>query len=221
VAIRAVLFDIDGTLYDRDAAMLSLADEQYAVFRDRMNGVGKSAFVARLLEIDDHGYRLRSEVYARLAEEFGLDNTLAVELERHFWQEYARRCDVSDDTRLTLETLRSAGKKLGVISNGQTKWQMTKLEGLGLARCFDTILISESEGIRKPDPRIFHLAVERLGVAPHEAMFVGDQPQVDAEGAHNAGLVGVWKRMPYWKRTIDDVLVVDRLSEILEHVRQA
>jgi putative hydrolase of the HAD superfamily len=215
VAIRAVLFDIDGTLYDRDAAMLSLADEQYAVFRGRMPAVDKSVFVARLLDIDDHGYRLRSEVYGRLAEEFGLDNTVAVELERHFWQEYARRCDVSDDTRITLETLRSAGKKLGVISNGQTTWQMTKLEGLGLVSCFDTVLISESEGIRKPDPRIFHRAVERLGVAPDEAMFVGDQPQVDAEGAHNAGLIGVWVRKPYWTLNIEDVLVVDRLSEIL------
>ena len=198
--------------------MLSLADEQYAVFRDRMRSVDKSAFVTRLLDIDDHGYALRSEVYGRLADEFGLDNTVAVELERHFWQEYARRCDVSDDTRITLETLRAAGKKLGVISNGQTDWQLKKLEGLGLANSFDLVMVSQAEGIRKPDPRIFHLAAERLGVAPHEAMFVGDQPQVDAEGAHNAGLVGVWKRMPYWTLTIGDVLVVDRLSEILPHV---
>ncbi len=201
--------------------MLSLADEQYAVFRDRMRSVDKSAFVTRLLDIDDHGYALRSEVYGRLADEFGLDNTVAVELERHFWQEYARRCDVSDDTRITLETLRAAGKKLGVISNGQTDWQLKKLEGLGLANSFDLVMVSQAEGIRKPDPRIFHLAAERLGVAPHEAMFVGDQPQVDAEGAHNAGLVGVWKRMPYWTLTIGDVLVVDRLSEILAHVGQA
>jgi putative hydrolase of the HAD superfamily len=46
-------------------------------------------------------------------------------------------------------------------------------------------------------------------------MFVGDHPDVDVAGAKAAGLVAVWKRMPYWTLKVDGVLIVDRLSEIL------
>lgn len=111
--------------------------------------------------------------------------------------------------------MRAAGKKLGVITNGETKWQTTKLEALGMASVFDVVLVSEAEGIRKPDAAIFVRALDRCGVAPVEAMFVGDHPDIDVVGARDAGLVPVWKRVPYWTLTLDDVLVVDRLSEIL------
>jgi putative hydrolase of the HAD superfamily len=218
--IKAVLFDLDGTLYDRDAAMRTLAHDQYATFKDRLPPeVDERRFTARFLEIDDHGYADRSHVYGRLADEFGLDNWLTVDLERHFWESYSRRCEISDDTWKTLHTLKSAGKCLGIVTNGQAAWQTRKLEGLGLGSFFDTVLISETEGIRKPDARIFHRALERCGVErPADAMFVGDQPEVDVAGAHAAGLVAVWKRVPYWTLTIPDAITIERLSEILPRV---
>jgi len=214
--IRAVLFDLDGTLYDRDAAMIELAHDQFIAFRDRMPGVDERRFFNRFLALDDHGYTSRSDLYLRLADELGLDNTLAVDLEQHFWEAYARRCEVSPDTWTTLRTLRSSGKKLGVITNGQTTWQLRKMEGLGLGDFFDVVLVSEAVGIKKPDPRIFHHGVEQCGVAPDEAMFVGDHPEIDVEGAKAAGLAAVWKRVPYWTLNDDEVLVVDRLSELLD-----
>ncbi len=215
--IRAVLFDLDGTLYDRDAAMLALAHDQFDAFKDKMPPqVDGQRFTTRFLDLDDHGYASRSDVYRRLADEFGLDNWLTVELERHFWESYSRRCEISDDTWATLRALKTAGKRLGVVTNGQTEWQTRKLEGLGLGSFFDAVLISESEGIRKPDARIFHRALERCGVEhPADAMFVGDQPEVDVAGAHAAGLVAVWKRVPYWVLAVDGVMVINRLSEIL------
>jgi putative hydrolase of the HAD superfamily len=101
-----------------------------------------------------------------------------------------------------------------VITNGPTAWQTRKLDALGIASRFDTILISEAEGIQKPDPRIFARALDRCGVAASDAMFVGDHPHADIDGAVAAGLRPVWKRMPYWK-VDDDVLSIDALSEIL------
>jgi putative hydrolase of the HAD superfamily len=218
--ISAVFFDLDGTLYDRDAAMLELAHDQYVAFKDRLPpGIEEARFTERFLEVDDHGYADRSHVYGRLADEFGLDNWLTVDLERHFWESYSRRCEISDDTWATLQALRGAGKGLGIVTNGQTAWQTRKLEGLGLGSFFDTVLISQAEGLRKPDARIFHRALERCGVKqPSEAMFVGDHPEVDVAGAHAAGMVAVWKRVPYWTLTTADAVVVDRLSEILARV---
>jgi putative hydrolase of the HAD superfamily len=213
--IRAVLFDLDGTLYDRDAVMAELAHEQFVTFKDRLNGVDEERFILRFIDIDEHGYASRPIVYGKLADEFKLDSTLTFDLERHFWEAYARRCEISDDTRSTLQALRTAGKTLGLITNGETAWQTRKLEGLGLGSFFDVVLISEGEGVKKPDAAIFHRALDRIGVAPAEAMFVGDHPEVDVRGAHDAGLVAVWRRVPYWTLSVDGALVVDRLSEIL------
>jgi putative hydrolase of the HAD superfamily len=215
--IKAVLFDLDGTLYDRDAAMRSLAYDQFAAFRDALQPrVDESRFTSRFIELDDHGYASRSDVYRRLADEFGLDNWLTVDLERHFWEAYSRRCDISSDTWHTLQALRAAGKRLGIVTNGQTEWQSRKLDGLGLGSFFDVVIISEKEGIRKPDARIFERARERCGVdRPSETMFVGDHPEVDVAGAHAAGMVAVWKRVPYWTMTTDGAITIDRLTEIL------
>jgi putative hydrolase of the HAD superfamily len=81
---------------------------------------------------------------------------------------------------------------------------------------FDVVLISEEEGIRKPDARIFDRARERCGVDhPSEAMFVGDHPEVDVAGAHAAGMVAVWKRVPYWTLSTEGAVTIDQLSEIL------
>jgi putative hydrolase of the HAD superfamily len=218
--IKAVFFDLDGTLYDRDAAMLTLAHDQYAAFRQTLASlVDEDRFVSRFAELDDHGYASRSDVYRRLADEFGLDNWLTVDLERHFWEAYNRRCEITPDTRSTLEALRAAGKCLGIVTNGQTEWQTRKIDSLGLGSFFDIVLISEKEGIRKPDARIFDRACERCSVdRPAEAMFVGDHPEVDVAGAHAAGVVAVWKRVPYWTLATAGALTIDRLSEILPFV---
>jgi putative hydrolase of the HAD superfamily len=163
--IKAVLFDLDGTLYDRDAAMLELAHDQFAAFREQLEPrVDERQFTRRFIELDDHGYASRSDVYRRLADEWGLDNWLTVDLERHFWEAYSRRCEMSSDSWNTLHTLRSAGKCLGIVTNGQTEWQSRKIDGLGLGSFFDVVLISEQEGIRKPDVRIFDRARERCGI---------------------------------------------------------
>jgi len=218
--IKAVLFDLDGTLYDRDAAMLELAHDQFAAFKAQLEPrVDEPQFTSRFIELDDHGYASRSDVYRRLADEWGLDNWLTVDLERHFWEAYSRRCEMSADSWNTLHKLRSAGKCLGIVTNGQTEWQSRKIDGLGLGSFFDVVLISEQEGIRKPDVRIFDRARERCGIdQASETMFVGDHPEVDVAGAHAAGMVAVWKRVPYWTMTTRGAMVVDQLSEILPTV---
>jgi FMN phosphatase YigB (HAD superfamily) len=74
--------------------------------------------------------------------------------------------------------------------------------------CFKTELAGLDEGQ-------FTLARERCEVDASEAVFVGDHPQADVAGARAAGLIAVWKRVPYWQMPFQDVLVVDHLSEIL------
>jgi putative hydrolase of the HAD superfamily len=96
---------------------------------------------------------------------------------------------------------------------------MRKIEKTGVAPFFDAILVSDAEGIQKPDPRIFARALERCSVDAGESLFVGDHPEADIMGAKNAGLQPVWKRKPYWE-VPDDVPRIDQLSEVLSMVFQ-
>ncbi len=87
-----------------------------------------------------------------------------------------------------LHTLRQSGLKLSIITNGRTEGQASVLEQLGLLPLIDDVLISEEVGISKPDPRIYTLALERLGVSAAETWFVGDSPKNDVWGPQQVGI---------------------------------
>lgn len=212
--IRAVLFDLDGTLYDRDAAIIRTAELQYAAFRHDLAHVQESDFIERLVTLDGHGHKRTPRLHHQLAVDLGFSEHVADRLETFFRSNYPQSCQVTEDTLHTLATLRSRGIRLGIITNGPTQWQGLKIEVLGIAPLFDAIVISGSEGIEKPDPRIFALALERCGAVATESMFVGDHPEADVQGARGAGLTPVWKRMEYWDVPVD-VARIDVLSELL------
>ena len=95
---------------------------------------------------------------------------------------------VFPDVFPTLERLRAAGLRLGVVSNWDTRLPAI-LEGVGLTPHFDVITVSALEGVEKPHPEIFARTVERLGVPPDRVVHVGDSPREDYGGAETAGLV--------------------------------
>jgi putative hydrolase of the HAD superfamily len=92
-----------------------------------------------------------------------------------------------DDVVAVLTDLRGRGLKIGVISNWDTRLKAIS-DGLGLTPLVDFLVISAEAGVRKPDPRIFRIALEKAGVRPEEAIHVGDLPEEDAEGARRAGV---------------------------------
>ncbi|MER3462763.1 MAG: noncanonical pyrimidine nucleotidase, YjjG family, partial [Armatimonadota bacterium] len=77
-----------------------------------------------------------------------------------------------------------------VITNGPADIQWAALRNVGLEREFEAVVVSGDPdvAVRKPNPRIFHLACERLGVPPHETLMIGDHLEADVEGARAAGL---------------------------------
>jgi putative hydrolase of the HAD superfamily len=215
--IRAVLFDFDGTLYDRDAAIVRIAELQFEKFATQFPHVSQSSFVECVVALDKHGHGRVMGFHHRLAEELGFPQRIGDELEAYFRSDYPRCCRMTEDTLATLKTLRDKGIKLGIITNGPSVWQRRKIDAVGIAPLFDTIVISGNEGVEKPDPRIFELATQRLGVLAAESIFVGDHPEADVAGAKGAGLMPVWARKDYWE-VPGDVARIDRISEVLELV---
>lgn len=213
--IKAVLFDLDGTLYDRDRLAAELFHDQYAAFAHELRGVAYERFNRDVVAMDDHGHGTKEVGYRALVQSWGLDAALAERLVAHFWESYDRYCHLTDDVRRTLDELRRRGLKIAVVTNGASGMQRRKLAALGIEHAFDAIVVSEEEGVRKPDAEIFRRALARCGVAAHEALFVGDHPVADVEGAHRAGLAAVWKCVPYWPPVVTHAPVIRELSEVL------
>jgi putative hydrolase of the HAD superfamily len=97
---------------------------------------------------------------------------------------------VADDVAPTLARLRARGLRLVVVSNANGMLAFL-MERLGLAPSFDVILDSHVEGVEKPDPRLFRIALERSGGDPRSTIHVGDLYHVDVLGARAAGLRAV------------------------------
>lgn len=97
---------------------------------------------------------------------------------------------VFPDVVPALDELRSMGVRMGVVSNWDSRLPGLLAE-LGLARYFDTVVVSSLEGIEKPHPEIFLRAVQRLDGKPETSLHVGDIPELDEAGAKAAGLASV------------------------------
>jgi putative hydrolase of the HAD superfamily len=95
-----------------------------------------------------------------------------------------------DDVVPVLDRLRDAGLTLGVVSNFE-EWLERLLDRLGVRGHFDVRVISGIEGLEKPDPRIFRLAMERAGVEPARSVYVGDNPELDVDPALAVGMFPV------------------------------
>jgi putative hydrolase of the HAD superfamily len=94
---------------------------------------------------------------------------------------------VYPDVEPALSRLRRAGVRLGVVSNWDSRLPVL-LHRLGLRERFDTLAVSALEGVEKPDPRLFRVALERLGADRARTLHVGDVPALDAAGARAAGI---------------------------------
>lgn len=108
-----------------------------------------------------------------------------------------RRIDAYDEVREVLAALRARGLALAICSN----WDWDLLEALdaaGLDGAVDVTVSSAWVGARKPHPRIFRHTVDQLGVAPEDALFVGDTWTCDVEGPRGAGLQPVYLRRPHF-----------------------
>jgi putative hydrolase of the HAD superfamily len=95
-----------------------------------------------------------------------------------------------DDVLPVLRRLKEDGLVLGLVSNFE-EWLEQLLDRLAVTGMFDAVVISGLEGVEKPDPAIFHLALWRAGVSAAESAYVGDNPTLDTEPAESLGMTGV------------------------------
>src|SRR5207247_7012323 len=109
---------------------------------------------------------------------------------------FSKTIIVSDDNLAVLAELKDRGYLTGLISNVSLLPHLMRadIDALGIAKHLDESLFSSEVGVRKPDPRIFRVMLERLDVEPAEAVFVGDRVLDDIGGAKGVGMQAVLTR---------------------------
>jgi putative hydrolase of the HAD superfamily len=212
--IKAVIFDLDGTLLNRDASVRKFIDEQYERLNRWVGHIPKTIYTSRFIELDGHGYVWKDKVYQQLVDEFNINQITWECLLQDYLEEFKKSCVPFPNLSNMLEVLKSKSIRLGMITNGKGKFQMDNIEALGIENYFDTILVSEWESIKKPSPEIFKKALNQLKVSPNESIYVGDHPETDIKGAQNIGMKGIWKRDSQWDNVEAD-FVIDDLRELL------
>ncbi len=174
MSIRAIAFDLDNTLIDRDAAMLRWAATWGCVSSLRKEG----------LALDERGKGDRG----RLGLWFD-----AVLPKSSSWtgseiaQQIARHVQIRAEV-LEMLTRLEKGYTIGIVSNGGSLSQREKLRRSGLASLVPIVLVSEEFGCAKPDPRIFVEAARLLQCPLEETLFVGDDLVCDIQGASKVGM---------------------------------
>ncbi len=215
--IRAVLFDLDGTLLDRRQSLEQFIHDQYNRFASHLMNIEKSEYYSRFLELDNNGYTWKDKVYATLLCEYNITTLTPEQLLHDYITNFQHHCIPFQNMHELLQRLTQQNIKIGIITNGFTDFQMNNLRALNIHTYTNTILVSEAEGIKKPHPEIFERALQKLDVKAAECLYVGDDPENDVLGSERVGILGVWKRDLFWS-DFEHPRVVNDLLEVLSFV---
>jgi putative hydrolase of the HAD superfamily len=213
--LTTVLFDLDGTLLDRRATFRLHLEGQIRRHPAVFEPASSDGYLERLLVLDEQGALDRAEFYRVVQADLGLPRHASDLLREDFERHFPERCIPQPNVTECLDALRERGMKLGLVTNGGAVIQGRKIDRSGLRSRFGSIVISESAGVRKPDPKIFELCLRELGEPSSAAVYVGDNPEPDVGGAKAAGLYAVWRRDPFWPEPELADEIIDDLMELL------
>jgi FMN hydrolase / 5-amino-6-(5-phospho-D-ribitylamino)uracil phosphatase len=194
--IRALCFDLDNTLWDVWPVIRNAEQAMYDFLAQRYPRIVASLTVEAMREAREqtaarypqmkHDFSfLRKQTLREHADEFGYAECMVEEAFDVFIQA-RNRVELYQDVLPALKTLKGR-YRLFTASNGNAD-----LAQIGLAHYFERSVAAREVGALKPDPVIFHKAIEGTGLAPQDVIYVGDDPLLDVVGSRSAGMHPVW-----------------------------
>lgn len=200
VTLKGIMFDYGHTLvwFPRYEKTHQIATRNSQKVLQKLGVSVEASRIRSLIE----GFAYRTDgVVVSMEEEFQeIFSTLGVkgynryglkETIQAWWKPYIQPARVRKGARELLEYLKMMGFKAGIVANIWSGGMNPVLERLGIDGFFDTTVASIDIGFQKPDLGIFNLAIERLRLAPEQAIMVEDNPRTDIQAAHELGMVTV------------------------------
>lgn len=214
--VKAVLFDFDDTLQDREKAFSEYAHYFLDKYFPSLPAADKDSRLRQMLEQQNGGYVDYVAYFRSLQEQWGWDDGPSPDVlttECRFL--FSRYTSLYAETADVLRECRRRGWKVGIVTNGPSLLQNRKLDFSGLRPLLDVAVVSGDEGVHKPAPEIFRRAATRLGVAPENCVYVGDHPVNDIEGAMAAGMTPIYIRVTdRWGTPPDSVARIGRIGDL-------
>ncbi len=202
--MKAVLFDLDDTLFDHKHSRLkglealqkkfqklrAVSIEELEEEHERLLGVADYCAVPSgnlvMADATTHGV-------SKLCAMYGIN--LSIDEEKNavdlYTKEYLKNRQPTPGSIELLTTLMNYAK-LGVIANGQVDQEMEKLKACKIDKLLDYFIISENDCCRKPSKQLFEIALEKVDVVPANAVYVGDSWNCDILPAVDVGMKAVW-----------------------------
>lgn len=200
--ITAVLFDMDETLIEHARTGYDICRDVYDAFPEQLGHVDAQDFIRTLGQKAGDLWRMmfdgvvsgdiaRPYTFVNTLRSLDADESIAGALLDAFESILVESTTLARDAVSVMETLRAAGIRVGIVTNGYTGMQSRKIEHHALHDNADFVLISEAVGYHKPHPGIFEEALKRAGAAAETTLFVGDNLVNDISGALGAGIAAV------------------------------
>ncbi|MEK4110190.1 putative hydrolase of the HAD superfamily [Paenibacillus sp. DS2363] len=213
--IKAVIFDLDNTILNRTMTFDGFTQSLIKTYFGHLESTEDIS--KRIIELDQDGYKDKPLLFNELLNELPwAEYPPHAELMEFYGREYVRSSVLMEQAREVVQHLR--GKyQTGLITNGQTDIQYGKIDQLGIREDYDHIIVSEEAGVKKPDPRIFQLALDHFGLRPEQCIYIGDHPVNDIEGAASVGMSTIWMKVNQpWQDsiTLGPLHTIEHLNEL-------
>lgn len=199
--MKALIFDVDDTLYDQiqpfERALerhIEVAREQieplYLSFRRYADEVFEATATGKMSLKDSHIYRMKHAL-ADFGYQVSDATALAIQIDYDYFQGQIELSPVFPEI---FSWCQAQGVAMGIITNGPYRHQLRKIRTMGLVNWFELehVLISGQVGITKPNPAIFQLMEERLGMSGEDICYLGDSFENDVVGAKAANWKAIW-----------------------------
>ena len=199
---KAVIFDIDGTIYsyvtnDKIAveSLCRFAEKNLNVAEKDFRAVYKEARrIVKEERLTDGGARHSRVLFFQTALEILGKNPFCHVLEMYdiYWNNFLANMQPFDGAAEFIEKLHRAGKKIALCTDMTAHIQYRKIKQLGLNKFIDFMVTSEETGLEKPAKIMFELALKKMNVRAEDTAYFGDSPERDIAGAANVGIKPFW-----------------------------
>lgn len=200
--IKAVVFDIDNTMYDFDRAhqtamtvLGAYAKENFGMEQEETARLVKQCMDIVTERTGENCAALHNRLlrFQCFLEQIGCaDYRKAMEMYHAYWDTVLEVMEPEPGLCELLSRLKERGIKLGIGSDMTAYMQYKKLEKLGVLQYLDFLVTSEEAGAEKPTPRFFELCLKKAGCKAQECVFIGDSLSKDVIGPTKCGLIGTY-----------------------------
>ncbi len=209
--IKAIIFDLDNTLIDRQRAFKEMLIRKFnTLFNDEKL---VNQMVKDVIGWDNNGTVERIVVFKKWAAKYNVTCISPEQLDKEWSNESGSVAFLYRDVKETLIKLKEK-YKLAILTNGNTASQRRKLNTINIYDLLDYTLVSSEYTTKKPDKQIFEYTAKQLDLKTNECIYVGDNYNIDVLGSRNAGMTPIFVSR---KGEIhNDVATIKEISELLK-----